>query len=203
MGQTKIPVDVTFEHYLAVRSILQHVLQDLEGVAGNASKWVSCRLNQTLEVDPKPFFLGWVENAALKSVRMAANQPDPGLFRFLDDVVAETYSNSLQNPTVVKRQEFWKGTRSRPPKPPVKEELYLYLAPGHDCGYFQLPTDNEICRLSIAIKANGHYVGTLNTGLSQDPGSVLNDKIKTWGQNDTSELVQYIKNEFALGGPSV
>jgi hypothetical protein len=202
MGQTKIPVDVTFEHYLAVRSILQHVLQDLEQSVGNAPKWVSCRLNQTNEVDAKPFFLGWVENDSLKSVRMAANQPDPGLFRFLDDVAADTYSSSLKSPTDVKRQD-WKGTRSRPTKPPVKEELYLYLAPGHDCGYFGLQKDNEICRFSIAIKASGRYVGTLNTGLSQDPGNALNGKMKSWGQSDTSELVQYIKNEFALGGPSV
>lgn len=201
MGQTKIPVDVTIDHYREVREILENVLQDIEGAVGNAPKWVSCRLNQTSITDPKPFFLGWLENDALRAVRMAANQPDPGLFRFLDDVAADTYSDSLKNPTDVKRQD-WKGTRSRPTKPPVKEELYLYLAPGHDCGYFGLQKDNEICRLSIAIKANGHYVGTLNTGLSQDPGNSLNDKIKAWGQNDTSELVQYIKNEFALGGPS-
>jgi hypothetical protein len=202
MGQTKIPVDVTFEHYLAMRGILGHFLQDIEGAVGAAPKWVSCRLNQTSATDPKPYFLGWLENGALKAVRMAADRPDPGLFRFLDDVAAETYSSSLKNPTDVNRQD-WKGAHIRSSKPPVKEELYLYLAPGHDCGYFELQKDNEICRLSIAIKADGHYVGTLNTGLSQDPGNALNDKMKKWGQTDTSELVQYVKNEFALGGPSV
>jgi hypothetical protein len=201
MGHTQIPVDVTFEHYLAVRSILQHVLQDFEQSVGGAPKWVSCRLNQTNEAVSKPFFLGWVENGSLKSVRMAANQPDPGLFRFLDDVAADTYSSCLKNPKDVWRQD-WKSHPGRKSNPPVKEELYLYLAPSHDRGYFGLQKDNEICRLSIAIKANGRYAGTLNTGLSQDPSNALNGKMKAWGQDDTSELVQYVKNEFALGGPS-
>jgi hypothetical protein len=199
MGRTRVPVDVTFEHYFAMRSILEHILEDFENSAGKEAKWVSCRLNQSSTVNPKPYFLGWVENDMLKSVRLAANRPDPGLFRFLDDVAAETYSSSLRNPKNVRRQD-WKGAVERVANPPVKEELFMYLAQGR--GYFGLKKKNEICRLSIAIKAGGHYVGTLNTGLSKDPGSALNSKMKQWGQSDTSELVQYIRNEFVLGGPS-
>lgn len=198
MGQTNIPVDVTFEHYLAVRTVLRHVLQDIEATAGTAPKWVSCRLNQTNIPDPKPFFLGWVENEALKNIRMVERRPDPGLFRFMDDVAADTYSNSLKKPVDVYRQD-WKPPVGRKPNPAVNEELHLYL----DHGYFQLPKDHETCRLSVAIKAGNLYVGTLNTGLSKDPGTALDKKLKDWGQSETSELVQYVRNEFALGGPPV
>jgi hypothetical protein len=198
MGQIRIPVDVTFEHYLAVKSILRHVLQDFEDSVGTASKWVSCRLNQTNVTDAKPFFLGWLENEALKTTRIAENKPDPGLFRFLDDVAADTYSSTLKDPTRVKRQD-WRGQPQRRSSPPVKEELYMYLAQG----YFQLPKDQEMYRLSIAIKAGDRYVGTLNAGLSKDPGGSLDYIMKDWAQNNTSELVQYLKHEFSLGGPAV
>jgi hypothetical protein len=198
MGQTRIPVDVTFEHYLAVKSILRHVLEDFEASVGTAPKWVSCRLNQTNVTDAKPFFLGWLENDALKATRVTENKPDPGLFRFLDDVPADTYSTSLKDPTRVKRQD-WKAQPQRKLTPPVKEELYLYLAQG----YFQLSKDQEMCRLSIAIRVGDRYAGTLNTGLSKDPGASLDQIMKDWAQNNTSELVQYLKHEFSLGGPPV
>jgi hypothetical protein len=193
MGQTRIPIDVTFKHYLAIEGILQHVIQDLEASVGPEPKWVSCRLNQTGVRDPKPFFFGWIENEALRNIRKAQNRPDPGPFRFLADTPAVTYSNSLKNPAGVYRQD-WKGTHQRSLNPPILEELKLYV----NGGYFQLPKDHETCRLSIAIKAGNLYVGTLNTGLTKDPGTALDKKIKDWGQADTSELVQYVKNEFDL-----
>lgn len=198
MGQTKIPVDVTFEHYLAVKGILQHVLEDIEATVGRAPKWISCRLNKSGATAPKPYFLGWVENEALRTIRVKSKNPDPGLFRFLDDVEADTYSNSLKDPAHVKRQ-YWRVLPARKPNPPLKEELYLYLPRGH----FKLPKNYEVCRLSVAIKANKCYAGTLNIGLTRDPGSALNRKMKEWGQSSTSELVQYVKNEFSLGGPTL
>jgi hypothetical protein len=200
MGQTKIPVDVTFEHYIAVRSILEHVLQDIENSVGTAPKWVSCRLNQTSISGPKPFFLGWVENQELKAIRLMGNKPDPGLFRFLDDVDAPVYRSCLQNPKNVWREDWSKKniTKGHRVNPKV-DPLFLYL----DNGYFEIPKDQETCRISIAIRVENHYVGTLNTGLSKDPGTSINDKMTQWGQSSTSELVQYVKNEFALGGPTV
>jgi hypothetical protein len=198
MGQTRIPVDVTFEHYIAVKSVLEHFLEQIEGIVGNAPKWVSCRLNQTNSADPKPFFLGWVENDALRKIRTNENKPDPGLFRFLDDVDAPVYRNCLKNAGDVWRESLPKLTAGKRINPKI-EPLFLYL----DCGYFGLPKDQETCRLSIAIKVNGRCVGTLNTGLSKDPGTSINNKMKEWGQSSTSELVQYVNNEFALGGPTV
>jgi|SRR5215831_1404142 len=198
MGKTNIPVDITFEHYIAVRSILQHVLQDIESAVGDGAKWVTCRLNQSGEKELKAFFLGWLENEKLKAIRISQNHPDPGLFRFLDDVDTPTYKNTLGQPKQVHKQ-VWGSKTTKIINNPSTEPLYLYL----DNGYFKLPADHEICRLSIAIKVGDHYVGTLNTGLSQDPGTKINNKMMEWGQNNTSELVQYLKNEFELGGPTV
>ena len=75
--------------------------------------------------------------------------------------------------------------------------LRLYQRDGH----YGLTENNEISRLSVAVKVNNRYVGTLNTGLSVDPGIKLDDKMMQWAQSANSELVQYVRNEFAAGGP--
>ncbi len=195
MGQTRIPEGVTFEHYMAVRSILQHALQDLELTAGYEPKWITCRLHQTGKTETTDaFFLGWVENEALRDIRIGLSKADPGLFRFMDPVRGDTYKNTLNAPTQIFKQKWApESKRTLINQPPLK----LYLSNG----FYQLPSNNEICRLSIAIKVNNRYVGTLNTGLSKDPGSALNNKMIEWSQGATSELVQYLKNEFNLGGP--
>jgi hypothetical protein len=197
MGQTRIPVDISFEHFMAMRSILQHALQDFELTVGYEPKWLTCRLNQSGTTETtEAFFLGWVENTALRDIRIGLNRADPGLFRFLDPVHGDTYKRALDNPTQILKQE-WKKMRGPgngfKPQPPLK----LFL----DNGFYQLTSGCEICRQSIAIKVDDRYVGTLNTGLSKDPGSDLDEKMKTWSQHATSELVQYLRNEFNLGGP--
>jgi len=68
-------------------------------------------------------------------------------------------------------------------------------------GHYGFTENNEISRLSVAVKVNNRYVGTLNTGLSVDPGKKLDDKMMQWAQSANSELVQYVRNEFAAGGP--
>ncbi len=191
MGQTRVPVDVTFEHFMAMRTILKHVLQDLEASVGRGPKWVTCRLNQSgTENTNHAFFLGWLENKSLSQSRIAKKQPDPGLFRFMDPVHGDTYKRTLDAPTRVLKQD-WKKKR-------VPSGLELYLTDG----LFKLKSGNESCRLSVAIKVDKRYVGTLNTGLSRDPGSSLNGKMMKWAQSATSELTQYLNNEFSLGGPS-
>jgi hypothetical protein len=192
MGQTKIPYEVTVEkHYVAIKNILQRVLGEIEGIVGIDPKWVSCRLNESGVYDPKPYFIGWLENEGLKNIRKAKKMPEPGPLRFLANTKAETYSNSLKNPTKVLKQ-LWPAAHLRPKDPPIFEELALYLKGG----YFQLNNGNETCRLSIAIKVDDRPVGTLNTGLTNDPGNALDQKLMDWAQKDTSELVRYVKDEF-------
>lgn len=193
MGATRVPVDVSFEHFMAGRTILQHVLHDIELTIGYDPKWLTCRLNQSDTTEPKAFFLGWVENAALRAIRVAANRPDPGLFRFMDPVHGSTYENALKKPTEVLKQYWRKPTKPVPPLAPLR----LYQKDGH----YGITEGNEMSRLSVAIKVNNRFVGTLNTGLSGDPGSKLDNKMMQWAQSANSELVQYLRNEFAAGGP--
>ena len=195
MGPTRIPVDVSFEHYLAVKSILEHALADFERTIGHEPKWLTCRLNQsgTTSAD-NAFFLGWVESRSLREIRIGLNKPDPGLFRFMDPVHGDTYKTALASPTQILRQSWTSGGRGKPPQLP---ELKLY----RDGGFYSLTSGRETCRQSIAIRVGNQFVGTLNTGLSKDPGNALDDKFKEWSQSATSELVQYLKNEFELGGP--
>ena len=60
MGATRVPVDVTIEHFMAGKTILQHVLHDIELTIGYGPKWLTCRLNQSNTTEPTAFFLGWV-----------------------------------------------------------------------------------------------------------------------------------------------
>jgi hypothetical protein len=91
-------------------------------------------------------------------------------------------------------KQYWrKPTKPDTPLVPLR----LYQKDGH----FGITESNEISRLSVAIKVNNRYVGTLNTGLSVDPGNKLDSKIMQWAQSTNSELVQYLRNEFAAGGP--
>jgi hypothetical protein len=109
-------------------------------------------------------------------------------------VHGETYTEVLKNPTEVFQQD-WRNRGLRDEE--FLKPLRLYLSEG----YYGLQQNNEIARRSVAIKVNDRYVGTLNTGLSVDPGKKLDSKLLTWAQSPTSELVQYVRNEFVLGGP--
>ena len=196
MGQTTIPIDVSFEHYIAVKSILEHALEDFERTIGHEPKWLTCRLNQSGRTSTdNAFFLGWVENRSLRKIRIGLDKPDPGLFRFMDPVHGDTYKKALASPTEIFRQSWTSGARGK--QSPL-QELKLY----RDGGFYNLTSGRETCRQSIAIKVGNQFVGTLNAGLSRDPGYALDDKFIEWSQSATSELVQYLKNEFKLGGPS-
>jgi hypothetical protein len=194
MAATRIPVDVSFEHFMAVRTILQHVLHDLELTVGYEPKWLTCRLNQSETIEATAFFLGWVENAALRQIRLTTNQPDPGLFRFMDPVHGPTYASALKKAPGVLKQ-YWKRPQSASSGPLVPLRLY------QKDGQYGITESNEVSRLSVAIKVNNRFVGTLNTGLSVDPAKKLEGKMMQWAQSPNSELVQYVRNEFVLGGP--
>ena len=65
MGATRVPVDISFEHFMAGRTILQHALHDIELTIGYEPKWLTCRLTQSEYHEPtlSPG-MGW--NAALR-----------------------------------------------------------------------------------------------------------------------------------------
>jgi hypothetical protein len=195
MAATRVPVDISFEHFMAVRSILRHIMEDLEMTVGSEPKWLTCRLNQSDTTEPTAFFLGWIENAALSQIRTATYQPDPGLFRFMDPVHGTTYGSALKKAPRVLRQSWSKPDRTKSPLAPFR----LYQRKGH----YGITDSNEIARLSVAIKVRDRFAGTLNTGLSVDPGTRLDSKMMQWAQSPSSELVQYVRNEFVPGGPFV
>jgi hypothetical protein len=189
MAKARIPGGVAPEHFMEIRNLLNRVVKDIDAVTGREPKWVSSRLNETGRDDPSPFFVGWVENDALKKERVNNNLPDPGLFRFADNIYTQLYAESLKGSGIVRRN--W--TRQRGER--LCKNLYV-----SNIGAYDL--DMETHRLSIAIKADGHYVGTLNAGFSKDPGTSANKTIESWAQDSKSALVQYLNKEFELGGPS-
>lgn len=190
MPQAKIPGGMTPEHFMEIRRHLHEVLRDIETVTGAEPKWVSCRLNETGRGDPSPFFVGWVENDALQRTRVGKNLPDPGLFRFGDNIHSQLYAECLQAKGALVRRD-WSTQRAEV----FCKNLYL-----PNVGVFDV--DVEKYRVSVAVKVNNRCVGTLNTGLSKNPGTSADGKMAYWAQDSKSPLVQYLKKEFELGGPT-
>lgn len=189
----KIPAGITPEDFMKTRDLLNGVLEALNKAAANGGGplWVSCRLNETGRNDPSPFFVGWVEDKETRDQRVLRNDPDPGLYRFGDDYYSQIYEECVRKPGVIvaidevaqkivgqKGQMHWiSGAKSLSLKAEAKH------------------------RRSIAIQVDNRCVGTLNAGFSDDPGTSVNKTMESWAQDSKSQLVQYLKKEFELGGP--
>ncbi len=191
MAKAKIPGGITPEHFIQIRNLLNEVLKDIETATGREPKWVSSRLNETARDDVSPFFVGWVENEELRSKRVSKNLPDPGLFRFADNIHTRIYAECLdvKGPGGVKRRDWAKDGAEM-----FGKNLYV-----SHVGLFDL--HDETHRRSIAIKMDKRYVGTLNAGLSKDLGVSIDRKLQYWAQDPKSALVQYLSREFELAGP--
>lgn len=174
MAKAKVPAGITPEIFLEVRNLLVKVLKDLDGVKG---AWVTTRLNETGRKDPSPVFVGWVEHQDLIGKRLQRNEPDPGLFRFGDDHYSKIYEECLENPSSVRKRD-WHSDR-----------------PEHTGKAFDVKW-GVMHRRSIAVKANGGYVGTLNAGFFSDPGNKADKAMTQWAQDPGSELVRYLTGHF-------
>jgi hypothetical protein len=174
MAKAKIPAGITPEIFIEVRTQLLKVLKDLEGMKG---AWVTTRLNETGRKDPSPVFVGWVEHKDLITKRVQRNEPDPGLFRFGDDHYSKIYEECLANPGSVRRRDW------NVDKPELTGKTLDIKA-------------GVMHRRSIAVKANGGYVGTLNAGFFADPGDKADGVMTRWAQNSGSELVKYLLGHF-------
>jgi len=174
MAKATVPAGITPEIFIEVRDLLLKVLKDLGPVKG---AWVTTRLNETGRKDPSPLFVGWVQHKDLIDKRMNRNEPDPGLFRFADDHYSKVYEECLQNPGVVVKRDW-------DVDPPELTGKTLDIKAGlrH--------------RRCVAVKVNGGFVGSLNAGFFQDPGSQADPKMLHWAQNPGSEFVKYLQDHF-------
>lgn len=185
----KIPGGIKLKDFDKISEYLRNIRGELNAV------WVSCRLNETGEKDPSPFFVGWVEDDQAERARIGRNDPDPGLYRFGDDYYSEIYEECLKNPDRVIAID------EKAQKIVGKTDQMQWLAGAE----FLSVKSGANHRRSIAIKINRRSVGTLNAGFINDPGNTVDKKMKDLAQPpdpDQSALTKYLKDNFDLGGPT-
>ena len=192
MAKAKIPGGITPEEFMAVRKFLLLILKQ------SGSNQVIMRLNKTGERNPHPVFVGWVQDDALVKTRTQndKNQPDPGLFRFGDTNYSKVYHETVYSGRGVIKERSWEQSdaekddhaKSLGPKAGVQYQRYIGIAVG----------DGKSRRC----------VGTVSVGFFRKPNTVrikkrIDPVLRSWAVGADSDLIKLLKNNFAVGGPSV
>lgn len=175
----KIPGGITPEHFMRIRVLLKSILGEL----GTKAVFVTCRLNETGKEYPRPFFVGFVESQIAQNSRESKNRPDPGLFRFGDDLHTQIYADCIMGPKAGIIQTLtWPDGLTREI---FSKSLYLDGL-------------TEKYRKNIAIRVGNRYVGTLNGGFSElDPNA---DAIMERHAQTRSALVQFFTHGDLTAG---
>ena len=188
MSGRPIPFARNSSHFVHIQNSLVAVLKSIKVAKGLTAKilWVSCRLNQS-ETQNSPVFVGWVEDVGAINMRVDRRRPySPVEIRFGDTHPSALYSACLNAPlgTVVSRN--WRSDKADPTSQRIGEKFY-----------------GETHRMSIPIRVQNVYVGTLNAAFLGDPsagGKRIRDILVEWAQT-TSPLVRYIKDNLDFSGP--
>ena len=188
----KIPGGVTPDHFIKIREFLNRILREVQD-AGTKPMWVSCRLNESRD-DISPVFVGFVEHQELRDQRARKNLPDPGLYRFGDTHYSRLYEECLERPGEIVRRD-WRFDQSDP----------LKMEDG-DAKFFSQKL-GVMYRRSLGIKLDNRCVGTINVGFKDNPADETDTKVESamrkWAIDPNSELSNYFRQNFELGGRSV
>jgi len=215
----RIPEGITPENFNEIRQLLRRILTEID------ASQVSMRLNESNEEDYSfSYFVGFVQNEATSRRREELGIPDPGLFRFGDDVPSKEYRDTIKttvdfvrnrvgNPFV---ERDWSSInisgRSFPP-------AYKKKAMGskgidvHTGVHYR----KYIGLLVEGIKVNGssgrRCVGMLGVGFPSKAAAQavrvdnkdLDTRLREWAQDpgSGSDLAKYLRDTFELGGPIV
>lgn len=203
MPKPKIPGGITPDDFSRVRNLLLMILDELrvelEKVRAKPQEMtreVHLRLNETGKSFPLPIFVGWVEDSHSRQKRMAINRPDPGLYRFGDDVLSEIYGEAFRF-AFDKRKYF----RDRNWEEKLWEKRPAEKAVDPKAGNMY-----QTC-LGIVVEEGNERrcVGTLVIGFLRKPrDSVIKAAQKVigkWARDPNSALVRFLKG-FELGGPT-
>ena len=209
----KIPEEITTQEFNALRGILEQFMNY------TTASQVSMRLNESSEEDHNfSYFVGFVQNLSATQTRQALGIPDPGLFRFGDDVPSKEYRD-----TIKATMDYFANVTGSPfverdwATPPVGNTNFKKKSMGSK------GIDNQtgvLYRLYIGIVVDGivedsstvrRCVGMLGVGFSSKADADgaqsgnLQTIVKDWAQaaGNASGLVTYLRDTFELGGPIV
>ena len=205
----KIPEGITSTEYDGIRTRLETFLGNI------GASQVSMRLNESAEDDHNfSYFVGFVQNAVASQKREDAGIPDPGLFRFGDDVPSKEYrdtirrtvefrNNTAPDPFVIRN---WTGTTASAPdrkKKAMGSRGIDIVTEVNYRKYIGIVVDGISVNGSTVRKC----VGMLGVGFP-DPSTApasLDTQLKDFAQapGNASPLVSYLRTTFVLGGPTV
>jgi len=212
MAKLKVPGGITVEDFMELRAILMRVLEEMSSrlkatraQEAEMPKEVHVRLNETGKNYPYPIFVGWVEDKKLAEKRTSKNHPDPGLYRFGDDVLSNVYAEA-----------FWSADQRNYFQDRNWEIQMDDKRPGEKATDPKSGNFYQTC-LGIVVDEGKRYrvVGTLVVGFPQKPRTRLiqgvHNVLRIWGRPPSlhenrrqaptfeSPLLTFLKR-YELGG---
>jgi len=208
MPRVRIPEEITLTEFKAINHQKQMNDDPPDGelakiLSDTGARQATLRLNKSGTDDVIPYFIGTVQHADTKRIRIANGIPDPALSRF-------AYSNSSNE-----YREAVKKTVAGNSRDLVVEKNWRdSVSPDYDwrtkdMGSKGYARDSGITyQIYIGIKVGTRCVGMLAVGFSSKPDNyVIQEvvrKITQWarGTSPNNSLVDYLMNAFDLGGPT-
>ncbi|MBI3065698.1 MAG: hypothetical protein HYY82_12295 [Deltaproteobacteria bacterium] len=196
-----IPEGITLTEFSAIAGLLTNIR-----TAVGASQ-VSVRLNESQRNGGEPgigspffdfsYFVGSVQDADTENARKALYMPDPGLYRFGDNVTSKETREAIAkavtgNPNDLFARRGWPSTTSTQKKGMGSKGM------GRESG-LQL-------QVYIGIKISGRCVGTLGVSFKNTPTNIpaVESQIIGWARDPgyPPTLINYLSNTFNLSGPT-
>jgi hypothetical protein len=191
------PLKDLWDKWNGIRQTTQTILDAFAKNAGNVgAKQVNWRLNESGTTDKVPVFIDWLampdvmQNFAKVS---GINPLDWGRYRLGDGIISEVYKGAVGNPP----QLIYRDQKLKKEKTAASLELVMKAGLNYQKFIGIIATQNGKKRCVGALTVS--FAGTPN-----DLGKV-DQKMKEWaGWTDgPSPLVNYITQNFVLGGPDI
>lgn len=211
----KIPEGITPEGFMEIRNLLKGILTEI------GASQISMRLNESNEEDHSfSYFVGFVQDDATNQKREELGIPDPGLFRFGDDVPSKEYAdtikatvdfinNRVNNPFVERDWSSINISAKNFPPAYKKKAMGSKGIDVHTGVHYRKYTGILVDGIKVNGSNTRRCVGMLGVGYPSKASAQavrnLDGKIKDWAQaaGTASGLVSYLRNTFELGGPIV
>ena len=193
MPAAKIPEDITCDIRDTINGILGQFLAEVQKMTGAPEIFVNCRLNRSdQKTGPSPCCVGWVESYELKKKREAIGLDDPAITRFLDNHLSPIYSECICNRTVAVNARDYGKLKTIAAEKVVGSRAYDVIL-------------GQFYRRYACIIADGRRTGTVTIGSNKPPSdsATIEKELGDWAQgfNSKTRLIEYLKNNFDLGGP--
>jgi len=200
-----IPEGITIVEFSAISNLLAAILSDL------GASQVSMRLNESQRTGDAPlgddryfhfsYFVGSVQNETTQAERKAQLIPDPGLYRFGDNVTSKEIREAVGKAVAGSQSDLF-ATRGWLPG---TEEAESRKKKGMGSRGMGREAGLKLQKY-IGIKVDDRCVGTLGVSFTVAPTNIgtVEDQIIGWAREPgtPSTLIDYLSNNFYLWGPA-